>query len=33
MISEKNNNKYWGDVDKKLASTRDKHLDPTKQSK
>ncbi|KAJ6583374.1 hypothetical protein DFH09DRAFT_1308896 [Mycena vulgaris] len=33
LISEKDDNKYWGQVDIKLASIRDKHTDPRKQSK
>ncbi|KAJ7851349.1 hypothetical protein B0H13DRAFT_2360188 [Mycena leptocephala] len=33
LISEKNDSKYWGNVDKKLANVRDKHPDPGQQSK
>jgi hypothetical protein len=33
LISEKNDNTYWGAVDKKLADVRKKHQDPVKQSK
>ncbi|KAJ6549105.1 hypothetical protein DFH09DRAFT_1503285 [Mycena vulgaris] len=33
LISEKNDNKYWGDVDTKLASVRQRLTDPVKQSK
>ncbi|KAJ7907859.1 hypothetical protein B0H13DRAFT_2331954 [Mycena leptocephala] len=33
LISEKNDNKYWGDVDSKLANVRAKHTDAASQSK
>jgi len=33
LISEKDDKKYWAEVDIKLASIRDKHTDPHKQSK
>ncbi|KAJ6473050.1 hypothetical protein C8R45DRAFT_1217551 [Mycena sanguinolenta] len=33
LISEKNDNTYWGAIDKKLASVRNKYQDPAKQSK
>ncbi|KAF7349038.1 hypothetical protein MVEN_01425400 [Mycena venus] len=33
LISERNDNTYWGAVDKKLANVRKKHQDPVKQSK
>ncbi|KAJ7829837.1 hypothetical protein B0H13DRAFT_2434808 [Mycena leptocephala] len=33
LMSEKNDSKYWGDVDKKLANVRNKHPDPGAQSK
>ncbi|KAJ7664820.1 hypothetical protein B0H17DRAFT_1143578 [Mycena rosella] len=33
LISEKNDNKYWSDVDKKLVSVRQKQPDPKSQSK
>ncbi|KAJ6477661.1 hypothetical protein C8R45DRAFT_1101969 [Mycena sanguinolenta] len=33
LISEKNDYKYWGDVDKKLASVRERHPDTKSQSK
>jgi hypothetical protein len=33
LISEKNDNTYWGAVDKQLANVRKKHPDPVKQSK
>ncbi|KAF8146613.1 hypothetical protein K438DRAFT_502350 [Mycena galopus ATCC 62051] len=33
LISENDDNKYWGDVDKNLASVREKYPDPVRQSR
>ncbi|KAJ7334012.1 hypothetical protein DFH08DRAFT_965771 [Mycena albidolilacea] len=33
LIAEKNDNTYWGAVDRQLANVRKKHPDPVKQSK
>ncbi|KAJ7939900.1 hypothetical protein B0H13DRAFT_1850103 [Mycena leptocephala] len=33
LVSENDDNKYWGDVDKNLVSAREKHSAPVKQSR